>query len=407
MFSEVASFPSRILRYLKDVGQVVRENGIMNPGWFILAIRLILYGILMSPMLLFYGFLYARSARILKNLQYGPRRRNYLDVYLPDEAKKDSAVPVVVFWNGGCWIIGWKGFGMGIAMMLQKAGLMVIVPDYTNYPEGNVRDMIGDTRSALLWVFENVESYGGDPHNLTLMGHSAGAHLLLVTVLRNAMKLAYPAGKKDAVPKRLRELAIRPSLAPLKCCGGSRGSFIQEWKFDDTPAWPTKDIRSVMAISGPCDMCHLHANAPLFVSFQKVTESVFLNDLHAFCPVSLAESEHFGDECAEFVPPITILHGPEDKCVPESVSADFYNAMVEKHAATELHLLANTGHTDVILEAPVTNNLTYIRILLSNMTAGMKKKDRARFLAKYKPKPVLPFAYPSVVGYISKAIMPF
>eukprot|EP01083_Nonionella_stella_P001510 4355_1 len=87
----------------------------------------------------------------------------------------------------------------------------------------------------------------------------------------------YPAGKKDAVPKRLRELAIRPSLAPLKCCGGSRGSFIQEWKFDDTPAWPTKDIRSVMAISGPCDMCHLHANAPLFVSFQKVTESVFLN----------------------------------------------------------------------------------------------------------------------------------
>jgi arylformamidase len=38
--------------------------------------------------------------------------------------------------------------------------------------------IIDEARACALWVLRNIARYGGDPHNITMSGHSAGAHLL-------------------------------------------------------------------------------------------------------------------------------------------------------------------------------------------------------------------------------------
>ena len=44
--------------------------------------------------------------------------------------------------------------------------------------------MLVDLESAAEWTRQNVRSYGGDPNRIHLIGHSAGAHLSSLLVLR-------------------------------------------------------------------------------------------------------------------------------------------------------------------------------------------------------------------------------
>jgi hypothetical protein len=48
--------------------------------------------------------------------------------------------------------------------------------------------MLFDIQKAVEWTFQNIKYYGGDPYNITLMGHSAGAHLCSLLLIKNAQK---------------------------------------------------------------------------------------------------------------------------------------------------------------------------------------------------------------------------
>jgi acetyl esterase/lipase len=41
-------------------------------------------------------------------------------------------------------------------------GILTIVPDYRNFPQGDVEDMVTDVIAAVSWTSKNAESYGGD-----------------------------------------------------------------------------------------------------------------------------------------------------------------------------------------------------------------------------------------------------
>jgi Carboxylesterase family len=53
-------------------------------------------------------------------------------------------------------------------------GILTIVPDYRNFPQGDVEDMVTDVIAAVSWTSKNAESYGGDPEKIVLAGQSAG-----------------------------------------------------------------------------------------------------------------------------------------------------------------------------------------------------------------------------------------
>ena len=112
---------------------------------------------------------YARST----NHSYGPESRQKLDVYSPKDAQ---ARPVVVFFYGGSWTTGRRGLYRFVGAALAERGIVTVLPDYRLYPQVKFPLFLDDGALAVAWVQKHAQEFGGDPHRIVLMGHSAGGH---------------------------------------------------------------------------------------------------------------------------------------------------------------------------------------------------------------------------------------
>jgi len=107
-------------------------------------------------------------------LRYGADPRNMLDIYRPPAGAK--AAPVIVFFYGGNWVSGRRGDYAFVGRALAARGFVVVVPDYRLYPQVRYPDFLADAAQAVAWTERNIASHGGDPRQVFLMGHSAGAY---------------------------------------------------------------------------------------------------------------------------------------------------------------------------------------------------------------------------------------
>ncbi len=116
----------------------------------------------------------------IKNIAYGDKDWQQLNIY---PQKNQENVPVVLFIYGGGWSKGSKEQYHFVADGLTRKGYMVVIADYIKYPEGRFPTFVEDIALATAWVKRNIHSYGGNPNQILLAGHSAGAHTgaLLVT----------------------------------------------------------------------------------------------------------------------------------------------------------------------------------------------------------------------------------
>jgi para-nitrobenzyl esterase len=115
-----------------------------------------------------------------------------LNVWAPEDAG-DEPLPVVVYIFGGGWMLGantqttsnasglaatGRAVGVSINYRLNAFGWLSLsqyggeLKDATNL---GLQDII----TALRWVRENIARFGGDPDNVTVTGHSAGAYSTL------------------------------------------------------------------------------------------------------------------------------------------------------------------------------------------------------------------------------------
>ncbi|OUM64349.1 hypothetical protein PIROE2DRAFT_8903, partial [Piromyces sp. E2] len=111
-----------------------------------------------------------------------------LDVYYQ---KNGTTVkkPVVMFIYGGSWVTGDKIRYTKFGVLLQKSGYVAVLPNYRIYPSGTIEDMVDDVYSAIKWTYNNIEKYGGDPNQIILTAHSAGAHLSALTIVKSTLGL--------------------------------------------------------------------------------------------------------------------------------------------------------------------------------------------------------------------------
>ena len=106
----------------------------------------------------------------------------YLNVWAPPGATSASGLPVMVHIHGGGFF---NGSGNGDNTLLANTGDEVIVSlNYRLNILGFLADSVlgahsgdyglQDQQAALRWVQENIRAFGGDPHNVTIFGESAG-----------------------------------------------------------------------------------------------------------------------------------------------------------------------------------------------------------------------------------------
>lgn len=112
-----------------------------------------------------------------------------LDLYVPDDKQASAKRAVMIMIHGGGWrngdkaspaIVGAKmrhfvGRGYIYATVNYRLSPQTPEPNSVKHP---VHAM--DCAAAIAWIHGHIVEYGGDPHRLHLMGHSAGGHLAAI-----------------------------------------------------------------------------------------------------------------------------------------------------------------------------------------------------------------------------------
>ena len=117
------------------------------------------------------------------DVAYGPAARNDVDLFWPSDGAMDrDGAPLVVFVHGGYWRRFDRRVFSHFAEGLVTKGVAVAMPSYTLAPEAGMVRIVEELRSCARFLYQ---TYG---RHLTVIGHSAGAHLaasLFATDWRN------------------------------------------------------------------------------------------------------------------------------------------------------------------------------------------------------------------------------
>ncbi len=123
------------------------------------------------------------------DIPYGLGDGETLDVFraptdaVGGNARTDKALaPVLIFLHGGYWRSLDKSDFSFVAPAFTDVGACVVVPNYALCPGSDIHPVTVphitlQMVKALVWVWRNVDQYGGDPARITVAGHSAGGHL--------------------------------------------------------------------------------------------------------------------------------------------------------------------------------------------------------------------------------------
>jgi arylformamidase len=146
---------------------------------------------------------------------YGPAEIEKVDIW---KTKRPNA-PVQIFIHGGAWRGGRSAQVAYMAEPYIKAGAHFVSVDFNNVLEtkGDLFPMVDQCRRAVAWVYKNAASFGGDPNQLYLTGHSSGGHLGGCVLITDWAKQGLPldilkgallgSGMYDLKPVRLSKRA--------------------------------------------------------------------------------------------------------------------------------------------------------------------------------------------------------
>lgn len=135
-----------------------------------------------------------------------------LRVYTP-VAAGSKALPALIFFHGGGWVIGDLDTHDGLCRILaNEAGVRVIAVHYRLAPDHKFPAAVDDAVAAVNWVEANAASLGVDANRLAVGGDSAGGGLAAVVA---------QAAKQNGGPR----LAYQMLFFPVTQIGGDTGSL--------------------------------------------------------------------------------------------------------------------------------------------------------------------------------------
>lgn len=144
------------------------------------------------------------------DIPYGAGPGEAVDLFFP--AERGPAMPVHMFIHGGYWRMFSKRDYSCIADTITAAGAIAVIVDYALMPAVRMATVVDQVRRARDWVVGHIADHGGDPGQLTVSGHSAGAHLASFLFTR------------DQQPSHIRAALLLGGLYKLEPL---RASFLQ------------------------------------------------------------------------------------------------------------------------------------------------------------------------------------
>jgi acetyl esterase/lipase len=228
-----------------------------------------------------------RDLTITRDIAFGDKPRQKLDVYVPKNAAPNA--PVIVFFYGGAWQDGDKKDFLFVAQALASTGAIVVVPNYRTYPEVTYPGFIEDGAAATAWTVKNIAAYGGDPKSIFLSGHSSGAYIAIMLVLD-------------------RDYLTAAGVGDVRLAGG-------------------------IGISGPYDFLPITRN-DIKPIFEVVPDMQLTQVIH----YARADS-----------PPLLLLHGETDTTVGPYHTHNLANKMRELGGRVEDRYYPGADHIDIII----------------------------------------------------------
>jgi len=121
---------------------------------------------------------------------YGPTEIEQVDIY----RTRTPNAPIMMYIHGGAWKGGRSEQVAYMAEPFIHNGVHFIAIDFNNCLEvgGSLFPMIDQVRRAIAWVYQNAQSFGGDPQRLYVTGHSSGGHLAGCVAITEWEKMGLP-----------------------------------------------------------------------------------------------------------------------------------------------------------------------------------------------------------------------
>ncbi|XP_062873558.1 uncharacterized protein si:dkey-193c22.1 isoform X2 [Trichomycterus rosablanca] len=282
----------------------------------------------------------SNSKHCVKGVPFG-RRGNKLDLYhSPSMGQSESELlPVVVFVYGGAWGSGERSMYCLLAHQLAKElNASVICPDYSTYPKGNVLNMVQDLCDSLIWVRENGRSFHLDSDNVVLIGHSAGAHLCMLTTL--------------FLVEALQELFTEP-FSHRELTDSIKGIIGLSGVYDIMDHYLHEKMRAVEYVST------MHKAMAGIENFDYYSPTVHLKTLNK--------------EQLRRVPPVAVLHGTSDIIVPVASSEKLRDVLASLSVSVTLYLLPGLNHAEMVTDLMAEDRRFYHTVF------GCVKQEYSRF----------------------------
>ncbi|NJS37141.1 MAG: alpha/beta hydrolase [Brachymonas sp.] len=116
----------------------------------------------------------ARKQTCRLDIAYGDQALQKLDVFPSTSLAKKA--PVLIFIHGGYWRSMDKADHHFVAPAFTSEAC-VVIPNYPLCPAVNMEQLVLSVVQSLVWVYQHIAQFGGDPSRISVVGHSAGGHL--------------------------------------------------------------------------------------------------------------------------------------------------------------------------------------------------------------------------------------
>ncbi|KAF8945007.1 hypothetical protein BGZ47_003397 [Haplosporangium gracile] len=330
------------------------------------------------------------SQGLIVDVHYNSKRPFItLDVHAPELTTQQTTIatgkqagrPVIIFIYGGAWSSGSKKVYTLLGAQLRAMGYVVVIPDYTTFPRGLSKEMEEDVQMAIHWTQEHCETYGGDPNQIYLMGHSAGAHLCSLTIIKDCVRQWMNTTRQErqesirqspVLAGLLQECAFQEgmSLETDKDLGRAllrlRGLILCSGVYNISAHLEHEKIRGVEEVSA---MSRVMGNSLL--SFGMNSPSMILQEIArtssslpssilsetsstAFDAVkinatqegSMQTDDHLSHFRSLLPEKILVVHGEDDRTVPASSSMHLHSALQSFIPSDDvrLHVISNMMH---------------------------------------------------------------